>query len=72
MDMVEILENDFLKIIPIKTRGKEIITKLKKLNLVPKNEKLTKCSIHLETGGMTSKKLGHSYSYKKGNIRKIC
>jgi len=27
--MVEILENDFLKLISIKTKGKEIITKVK-------------------------------------------
>ncbi len=30
----------------------------------------TKGSIHLETGGMTSKKLGHSYSHKKGTFKK--
>jgi hypothetical protein len=36
--MVEILENDLLKLISIKTKGKEIITKVKKLNLVQDNE----------------------------------
>jgi hypothetical protein len=36
--MVEILENEFLKLISTKTKGKEIITKAKKLNLVPDNE----------------------------------
>ncbi len=29
-----------------------------------KEWELTKSSIHLETGGMTSKRLGHSYSHK--------
>ena len=44
--------------------------KLWKLNLVLKEWESTKCSIHLETGGMTSKKLGHSYSHKKGTLKK--
>ncbi len=30
----------------------------------------TKGSIHLETGGMTSKELSHSYSRKKGTFEK--
>ncbi len=70
MEMVEILENDFEDNFH-NGWGKEIIMSFEKLNLVLKEWKSTKCNIHLETGGMTSKKLGHFYSYKKGTFENL-
>ncbi len=51
-------------------KGKKWLQALKTQSSTKKEWKLARCNIHLETGGMTSKGLGHSYSYKKGTFEK--
>ncbi len=50
-------------------KGKKQLQALK-TQFGTKEQKLTKCSVHLETGGMTSKELRHSYSRKKVTFEK--
>ena len=50
-------------------KGKKWLQALKTQSSIKERES-TKGSIHLETGGMTSKKLCHSYSRKKGTFEK--